>query len=142
MRYFKRRQLEKFNASHNKLWDIPTNFFFETPNLHVIDLSYNRFTKIDSYDFDGANNVMTINLSYNEIQNINEDTFEHLINLEFVDLSDNQIKVLDFKFANRKPLNVLHLENNPIEDLQKYVFWMDNGVTQIHYSWNKVKFML
>lgn len=56
-------QLEQFNASQNMLWDIPTNFFIDTPNLLVIDLSYNLFTKTDSYDFDGASKVIRVHFS-------------------------------------------------------------------------------
>lgn len=122
--------------------DIPARFFNDTPNRLVIDFSYNGLRKIGLLVLPGHKNVIGVDLSFNEIQSIDVDSFELLINLEFVDLRNNRIEVLDFKLSNQKPLVVLHLENNRIQDLVTDNFCMENKVKQIHYSWNEMKWFV
>lgn len=131
-----------FNASFNKVAAIPESFFIDAPNLREINLSHNQLEQINSFAFAGPRNLTEIDLSYNSIGIISSNVFIYLHSLKFVSLKNNQIMMLNFIFSNQKPLDELHLENNPIADLKTINdLCMGKRVTQIHYSWDKVMWL-
>lgn len=109
--------LEKFNAAHNWLTEIPWYYLKYASKMIEIDLSSNQLLRINSFNFEGANAVKRIHLSRNRIHLISYSAFENLTELEFVDLSDNSLFYGIEAFRNNHRLKVLNLALNPLRAL-------------------------
>lgn len=133
--------LELFDTSDNHLLEIPAEYFMKTPNIRVIDLSFNELMEIKSSTFAGANQLTAIFLSNNRIRDIDAESFVNLAHLEFVSLKNNRIKVVNFQFSDKKSVNSLHLEKNPIESLIGSDLIFGGRVKSVHFSWNHVKYL-
>lgn len=118
------RYLEKMNASHNKLTEIQSSNFKNTPNLSDIDFSFNKISKLSANTFENVPKMRTVNVSNNMISTIESKAFWQLSELEILDLSNNSIQTInDDLLKNNKKLNVLNLENNPIKQIKCSVLW-------------------
>lgn len=140
--YMKCQALTEFNASHNKLNTIPRRYFENASKLTRVDLAYNEFVRIEFNTFEGARAIKMMNLSHNDIIFIDENAFSDLINLEFLDLSINQLTSIQktnvFLLWNNSKLSVLHLENNPIRELNsQYIPTMSK--ISVYISWKNVE---
>lgn len=107
--------LANFNASHNSITTVPLDFFKSAPNLTEVDLSYNRITRIDAC------------------------TFEHSKNLEFIDLSNNNIELHDGLIFHAAKPKVIHMENNPLVDLNCRWFSLAKGGATVHMTWKNIR---
>lgn len=134
----KASNLVKFNVSHNKISDIPPMFFDEIPETTEVDFSHNRLSVIYSYDFEDAKKLKKIHLSHNRIAQIFKEPFAHLNQLEFVDLRNNVIMEIEFTFPTNQRPKQLHLENNPIDEIQCNLFSLVNTSTSVYFSWKAV----
>lgn len=132
------KQLEKFNASHNKLTNIGGSIFSDAPNLLAIDFSYNKITKLFANDFFQATKLSTIDFSHNEISILGPETFRQLNDLKTLDLSTNLIRIIDKNQFNSN-LSVLNLENNPIMRLDCNIFTILMRSTQVEFSWANIR---
>lgn len=130
----KHENLTKFNASHNKLSDIPNGFFAKMPNVIDVDLSHNLLKEMDAID-KLPNKSVSIDLSHNLISDFQ--LFDNtLLDLEYLDLRNNS---MDFEgtieHANLPmKLKTIRFENNANFDLDSarlqegvsvYVSWRD-----------------
>lgn len=104
--FLEHEYLKKFNASHNNLLDIPSDFFKKTSEINEIDFSYNR------------------------LETLHSRLFENLIDLEYIDLSFNFLKhEIDSMFHDCTKLKTVHLENNTF-----YYVPMVNA-DEVYLSW-------
>lgn len=86
------KTLEKINVSHNRIVEIPKNFFKNTPNLIEIDFPYNSLNITDSDIFKWTNKLIKIDLSNNQLKSILNEAFVNLTHLKFLDLRNNRIQ--------------------------------------------------
>jgi formylglycine-generating enzyme required for sulfatase activity/Leucine-rich repeat (LRR) protein len=95
-------------------------FIKNLKKLQALDLRAN----IIENDFSFLNDLMqlkVLNLSDNHIQDIS--SFPYIQNLEIVYLQRNEISEISAKFLNKLPnLKELYLQGNPIENLPKEIF--------------------
>lgn len=115
--HLKAKQLDKLDASHNRLLNIPWFYFKQIPKVTEIDFSFNRLERLNSFDFEGAHELKRIDLSHNMINLISYSVFQNITNLEYVDLRNNLIGYGIEAFRSNKNLKVLHLEHNPLWSL-------------------------
>lgn len=137
----KHLQLERFNASNNRLSDIPRDFFRQFPGLIEIDLSHNKLSGYLYFTFDSAIQLKNIHLSHNAIEDIGFEVFEHLPHLEYADLSYNKLRFGVSAFSKLKSLKTLHLANNHIPHFDCKQFFMANSVS-VHINWDSVESLL
>lgn len=104
-------QLQKFNASHNQIQNLPLRFLKNAVEIREIDLSFNQLEEIPSNVFSGLKNLATIHLSNNLLKEIAHEAFESA--LKHIDLSNNNLWILP-EFANHNQLQRINLEWNPI----------------------------
>lgn len=111
--------LKKMIATHNELTTLTGSVFSVMQQLTTLDLSYNRIFEISAYLFRYSNPMMqNVNFSHNLIEHLPNDLFKSGTFLEIVDLSYNKLKKLDSSlFKYNMGLKRLHLENNPMTDL-------------------------
>lgn len=141
------RHLDKLNASHNKLVDVPFGLFTKMPAIKEIDLSYNKFEEIKNTVFFPFGHLSWIHLSNNRISRIARDSFTNLTELAFIDLSNNKIATISGLFRKCSNLRTIHLEHNPINGFYEidrppmwdaiYVSWQDSK--HIHFGAPMVK---
>lgn len=131
-------RLEIFNASHNKILNIPWDFLKNAPEAREIDLSHNQLTEIASHYFKEAHKLVNVHLSHNKIQ-MELYGFHNSPNLEYVDLKNNDLPWPP-KFAANKYLKTVHLEENPIENFYCFPL-LDVRSVSVFISWkNLVEF--
>ncbi|XP_037024759.1 chaoptin-like [Bradysia coprophila] len=112
--------LMEFDASHNKLIEIPTMLFVNAPEITKVDLSFNEISRIDPMAFehssaDHSSKLSILDLSNNKITSIDNRTFAALPALTTLYLSSNLIQVIDTGvFAQNKDLNLLQLPYNEL----------------------------
>ncbi|KAG4072601.1 hypothetical protein HA402_004690 [Bradysia odoriphaga] len=112
--------LMEFDASHNKLIQIPTMLFVNAPEITKVDLSFNEISHIDPMAFehsstDHSSKLSILDLSNNKIASIDNQTFAALPALATLYLSSNLIQVIDTGvFAQNKHLNLLQLPYNDL----------------------------
>lgn len=108
--------LSKFNASLNKLHQIPQSMFQSMPNLLSIDFSYNEFQTINSVDFVGATKLEWINFEFNQISSLENEAFSMLDHLKYLNLRSNRITLIaEDIFPMNKNIVLLDLDMNPLE---------------------------
>ncbi|XP_031637061.1 chaoptin-like, partial [Contarinia nasturtii] len=128
------KHLVKFNASHNKLKDIPENFFAKMPNINDVDFSHNLIEDIDKVREMPLKSVW-IHLSNNKIRGLLSYIYDDLLNLEYLDLSNNSIdlsRIVDFEIGDS--LETIRLENN--RQLNADQIWpLVNSGVSVYVSW-------
>lgn len=129
--------LQRINASHNELSEIPRQIFENNNEISVIDFSYNKLKRIESNTFDAAIKLTNLNLSHNDIRFIDESAFVNLSVLEYIDLSDNHIQSLEM-LNNNKNLKLLVAMNNPLSFDCHNFSRIESLSVQI--SWKNVEF--
>lgn len=139
--HIKHENLQIFNASSNRLIEIPAGFFNQTPKISIIDFSSNEILRIESDTFKGADNATQILLNHNQLTNIPKGAFANFSRLEILELSDNSIQDINEKFENNQHLKELHLENNPIVLLEYSVLSLLSHAAAVHISWENVETM-
>lgn len=132
----KREHLMKFNASHNKLIEVPAELFTDTPEIAEIDFSFNNLTNIDA--FINAEKLAKIHFTHNRIRNINEQAFAKLRSLELLDLRHNLIAQISFTLSKTATLKALHLEHNRLWLVDCHLFSLARNLTAVHLSWETV----
>lgn len=127
--------LTKFNASHNRLSDIPEGFFVNISEVIEIDFSYNNLINIDTVSFEGTAKLKRIHFAHNRINRIYSKAFSNLSNLEYLDLSGNSINNdIDTIFDSNNKLRVLHLEyNNPLREVP-----VIPSAVSLYISWKQI----
>lgn len=110
--------LERFDASHNQLNEVPVILFDTTPLLTEVDFSFNVINQIYPLLFDNTRKLKTVNFSYNMIDTVHAPVFSNLQELQILDLSNNNIDVIDSDLlVNNKKLKSLNLNNNELKRL-------------------------
>lgn len=129
-------KLRTFNASHNKLTNIPVWFLKNAPKVSEIDLSHNQLAGIDLEAFQRAKKLVKIHLSYNRLHTSEPESFGLATNLEYIDLKNNRFYDVPVLY-NNKHLKELHLEENPIRNFScSYMERM--GSISLYVSWKSV----
>lgn len=114
----KMKYLENLYASHNKMREIQSSIFTNTPNLSEIDFSFNQINKLKANCFVMVPNMTKILLSNNIISSIESGTFSHLGELSVLNLANNSIQSIEQNlFQSNTKLKELRLENNPIHPM-------------------------
>lgn len=128
-------RLQIFNASHNKILNLPLTFLMNTPEVTVVDLSYNQLTEITSFYFKEAHKLVTVHLAHNKIQT-ELYAFDKSPSLENVDLIGNYLPWPP-KFTENKHLKTVHLEDNPIKNFYCFSL-LDVSSVAVWFSWTKL----
>lgn len=131
----KHERLEKVNASHNQLTEIPTEFFSQLSAVTEIDFSYNDLKHFNKM----PNKLVKMHMSHNQFSQIDSDTFADLVDLEYLDLSYNSISSNTFYriFAENHNLKTLRLDNNFIFEFD-YNFFPLVRRASVTISWEKL----
>lgn len=132
------KELPNIDVSHNRLSDIPKEFLGSFIEIVEIDFSYNRLKKVELYSLETLPKLRLINLSNNNIIQIDKDAFSHLNQLEYLNLSSNRIAAVG-EVLFRSKFNVhLHLEHNPISELECLGYALVNGFSMF-ISWANIE---
>lgn len=136
-------QLQIFNASHNKIRNVPSGISNSLPSLTEIDLSYNQINAINHADsFKGAIKLSRIYLSDNFIPHISDNAFQDSPNLQYIDLKRNRINTVP-AFTHNSNLRFVHLEENVILNFDCTNMYVPAQIeAMLFISWKNVKFFL
>ncbi|XP_055306082.1 protein artichoke-like [Sitodiplosis mosellana] len=109
------KNLDKVNASHNRMKSLSLFNFNSLPSLYEVDYSYNGieliYGKIDENAL-----IAIVNISHNELESFQEDDFGTMTKLKVLDLSYNKIAYIQLNlFQSNTNLEVLRLDNNPMK---------------------------
>lgn len=115
--------LEKFNASHNNISEIPAHLFLNARNLKEVDFSYNKIKQLDPFSLSGVVQLNKLNLSYNMFERISGYYFDNVLTLTHLAISNNRISdVAPNTFAVLEKLNTLDMSSNNIKRLYNGMF--------------------
>ncbi|XP_059053087.1 vasorin [Achroia grisella] len=98
-------ELVELDLSYNRLRDIPSDLFWDTPHLDILDLSGNVFETLKNEPFIIHDKLQVLNLQNCRIKSFPERIFKRLPNLKKLDLSENY--VISFKSVVLQPLTKL-----------------------------------
>ncbi|CAG9581625.1 unnamed protein product [Danaus chrysippus] len=88
-------ELVNLDISNNRLRFIPSDLFWDTPNLEILDLSSNVFEKLKNEPFIMHTKLQVLNLNSCRIKSLPERLFNRLPNLKKLDLSENYVVTLN-----------------------------------------------
>lgn len=98
-------ELVQLDLSNNRLRDIQSDLFWDTPKLDILDLSGNLFETLKNEPFIIHDKLQVLNLQNCRIKLFPERLFKRLPNLKKLDLSQNYI--ISFKTVVLEPLRKL-----------------------------------
>lgn len=108
-------KITKFDASLNKLQQVPDSLFESMPNLQIINFSGNEIQMITSDDFVGSTQLKQVYFGKNKISILSNGVFSHLEHLVILDLHENQITTIaEELFVMNTKLQHLRLNDNPL----------------------------
>ncbi|XP_004930073.1 leucine-rich repeat-containing protein 70 isoform X1 [Bombyx mori] len=93
------------NLSNNRLRYIPSDLFWDTPQLEHLDLSSNVFESLKNEPFIMHTKLQILNLNNCRIRSLPDRLFTRLPNLKKLDISENYVVILSENVL--KPLNKL-----------------------------------
>ncbi|XP_031635436.1 chaoptin-like [Contarinia nasturtii] len=126
--------LMSLNASHNRLTQIPINFFFKLTRIESVDFSHNKIIEINEFPIE----LVTINLSHNEISYLNPTDFKDLTDLEHLDLSYNLITEFasdNYILSYNNKLKTLGLTGNPVKEFDFRLSQLVQRGVSVFVSW-------
>ncbi|CAH2102275.1 unnamed protein product [Euphydryas editha] len=98
-------KLVNLDLSNNRLRFIPSDLFWDTPELQILDLSSNVFEKLKNEPFIIHLKLEVLNLNNCRIKSLPERLFNRLPNLKKLDLSENYM--VTFNLDVIRPLRKL-----------------------------------
>lgn len=108
-------KITEFDASINKLQQVPDSLFESMPNLKIINFSYNEIQMISSEDFVGSTQLEQIDFGSNKIATLPNGVFSRLEYLVKLYLHENQITTIaEDLFVMNTKLKHLILNSNPL----------------------------
>lgn len=108
-------KVTKFDASFNKLQQVPDFLFESMPNLQIINFLRNEIQMITLEDFVGSTQLKQIDFGKNKISILPNGVFSHLEHLVKLDLHKNQITTIaEDLFVMNTKLEHLILNYNPL----------------------------
>ena len=106
---------EKFDASFNRITDIPVELPMRLPHLNYLNLNHNQLTYLpESFGF--LFHLQTVTLAHNSISHLPK-SFLHLVKLEKVDLSHNALRELPEDIGTMESLQKLNICSNKLKEL-------------------------
>jgi Leucine-rich repeat (LRR) protein len=139
-------QLKNLSLSRNEIESIETDSFltesFES-NILQLYLSENKLAKIQQRTFNGLFKLEILHLDKNEIEEIDENSFSNEpfeSNILQLYLSHNKLtKIQQRTFNGLFKLELLHLDKNIIEEIEKNSFTNLNDLKELKIESNKIK---
>lgn len=133
--------LNRFIASNNRIFEIPSFVFGRAPHVNHVDLHNNRIAVVNENAFEYVKSTLRlINLSQNAIQYVNSKMFRGLIALSSLYLANNYITYIEPKaFAESSNLTWLDLSSNRIQEFDPDTFVGLNHLRSLILSNNSIK---
>lgn len=133
--------LEVFNASRNKIVNIPDGFFDQSSNLVEIVLAHNSIEELKDVTFYGLRRLKKVDLSFNSMAAIDENLFASNKQLEEIYIQHNRIesfycrnwpnkiKVLDGSYNDLHSIELMCITK--LEELMEQNAFVDIGYTHV-----------
>ena len=128
--------LIELNLSNCYIYNLNKNTFEYLTQLKSIDLSNNAISLIHFGLFEKNNNLRSVKLQYNLLNTISHTTFSVL---EILDLSYNFISQLNNGSINCSKLQILHLNNNYLENINSLHSNNLSNLTNLALNNNKIQ---
>ncbi|KAH3757190.1 leucinerich repeat kinase [Pelomyxa schiedti] len=138
-------QITTLNLSHNRISQVPHNFFQETKCLKVLDLSWNKLIAL-SDTISKCLELTELNLEHNDLTSLPESLGDCL--QMTLSCGHNKLSALPFTLAGHVRYHKLHYLPNPLENMRKcnsseeMADYLDelalSGITR----WNRVRLMI
>lgn len=113
------------SLAYNQISSVPGSLY-KAENLQIVSLKGNRIRTIREHDFIHTSKLKIIDLSCNLLTELPEHVFSSVPNLTKLSLEHNQLKSLPISFTNRRNLQYLYLDGNPL-------------LTEIYECFNRLK---
>jgi Leucine-rich repeat (LRR) protein len=114
-----------------------------SPNLKTLSISDCKIQSIEKGMFNSMLQLTNLSLSRNEIESIEADSFltePFESNILELLLSENKLtKIQQRTFSGLFKLQILHLDKNVIEEIDKYSFYNLNNLRELKIETNKIK---
>lgn len=132
--------METLNLEYNSINNLCSNCFtgYYPSKLNRLDLKENDITNIETNSFDGLHSLTELNLVANQMHQNYEDNVLDLKYLKNLNIKSNSLNNLTKIFDNLNNIEILDLNNNYIDNIDKNIFSNNKRIISLQMIGNNL----